>query len=136
MGGAGGAGSVVVSTGSGVAGGVVPDSAGLGVVGLVVGLVDVGAGDGLRDGSGDSDDDRGVTEPASTVRPPGAPRRGKTSRMGRAAGVVVTGTGVGLGRARTTSFSSPLSASPGRGRGRTALELTGPPARLTLMSPP
>jgi hypothetical protein len=77
--------------------------------------------------------ERGVTARAPSGSASGMPRLGKTSRMGRVAAGVVTGSGVGVGRAATTSSSSP-SARPGRGR--TALELTGPPARLTLTSPP
>jgi hypothetical protein len=63
----------------------------------------------------------------------GALRRGSDSMMNRVlAGVLTVGSGVGLGRA-----SAGGSSWSGRsGSGRMALELTGPPARLTLISPP
>jgi hypothetical protein len=61
----------------------------------------------------------------------GNPRRGSASMIARALGTAVGGGGVGLGRACNGAPPSPRSGS-----GRIALELTGPPARLTLMSPP
>jgi hypothetical protein len=74
---------------------------------------------------------RGATRRRSAVT--GVLRRGSDSMMNRVfAGVLTVGSGVGLGRA-----SAGGSSWSGRsGSGRIALELTGPPARLTLISPP
>jgi hypothetical protein len=63
--------------------------------------------------------------------PPAArSRRGSASMMARAFGEARVGCGVGLGRACAGAVRSRS------GNGRMALELTGPPARLTLTSPP
>ena len=55
-------------------------------------------------------------------------RRGSASMIARAFGDPSADSGVGLGRA--------AAASPRSGNGRIALLLTGPPARVTLTSPP
>ena len=60
----------------------------------------------------------------------GMSRRGSASMMARAFGDPNVGWGVGLGA--TSAAASP----PRSGNGRMALELTGPPARLTLTNPP
>jgi hypothetical protein len=106
--------------------GLVVDSTGL-VVALGVGVADglTGAGEGAAvAGAG-----RDATRRSSLVT--GTPRRGSASMIARAFGAVKLGSGVRLGR---TSTPSPWP--PSSGNGRIALELTGPPARLTLMSPP
>ena len=57
-------------------------------------------------------------------------RRGSASMTARAFGDASVGSGDGLGR---TAAAVPL---PRSGNGRVALVLTGPPARVTLTSPP
>ena len=110
-------GALVDSTGRVVAG------AGAGVLvgvagGVLAGAVVLAGGLGLTTGRG---------------RLSGALSRGSDSLMNRVfGGVLAAGSGVGLGRA-----SAGGSSWSGRsGSGRIALELTGPPARLTLISPP
>jgi hypothetical protein len=116
-------------------GGVVVDSTGRVVVGPGAGvLVGVAGGfvaGGLLAGAVVLAGGVGVTTGRSRLS--GALSRGSDSLMNRVFGDVLTaGSGVGLGRA-----SAGGSAWSGRsGSGRIALELTGPPARLTLISPP
>jgi hypothetical protein len=130
-GGIGPAEPVTTGVGPDDGGSVIVDSTGLDLLGVAdfegdldgpaAGLRVVAAGAGVRDG----------TARASRMRVTGAPCLGKTSSTGWALVRLATGSGVGLGRATTASSSSSRSGS-----GRTALELTGPPARLTLTSPP
>jgi hypothetical protein len=127
----------------GVVGGVVVGVVGGGgVVGFRVdsaGLVGPGvAGFVVRDGRGVAREEARV---ASAVRGPAGPatgvvRRGRASFINTARGAgVPVGVGVGMMRIRWASLSSP--SSPGSaGSGSTAFELIGPPARLTLTSPP
>jgi hypothetical protein len=63
-------------------------------------------------------------------------RWGSDSRIGRALGVVADGVGGGAGGGVGRTAASVLSFPPRSGSGRIALELTGPPAKLTLISPP
>ncbi|MDI6099815.1 hypothetical protein QLQ12_14530 [Actinoplanes sp. NEAU-A12] len=106
----------------------VADSTGL----VTVGLTDVFGGDGL--GLGDLE---GLVEAFGEGERAGrrwsVPSRCADSTIRRAALVVGVGVGVGVGTGSVFG-SSESSSSPGRGN--TALELTGPPARLTLTSPP
>jgi hypothetical protein len=104
------AGRVVVGPGAGVFAGLAEDVFG-------------GAGGGGAGGLG-----------ATTRRPPGTGRsRGSDSLMNRVfGGVLAVGSGVGLGRV----WPGSTSWSGRSGSDRIAVELTGPPARLTLISPP
>jgi hypothetical protein len=116
---------VVLVDGAAEGDGLVVDSTGREVVGPGVGEVAGGAA-GVRVGVAMV---RGAT---ARSRANGTSRRGSASVMNRSFGGVLTdGSGAGLGRPSTSSRRS------GRlGSGRIALELTGPPARLTLIRPP
>jgi hypothetical protein len=107
---------------------VVVDSTGLALVEtLGVGVFEAGLGD--RIGVGEAAVGRGAPARLSWV---GVCRRNASvMNCGRRAELTV-GVGIGLGFASTTS----LSLSCKSGNGSTTLELTGPPARLTLTSPP
>lgn len=77
-----------------------------------------------RTGAGITDGVRRVVRPTSTARRVNGPAANST-------GAVLLALGVGLGR------GAGRAARRGRsGSGRIALEFTGPPARLTLISPP
>ena len=114
----------------GVPGGVVVDSVGLVVVMVGVGIVGFLSVLGLTAGvvmAIRADSSRGARSPGAVVR------RGRASAMNNAVGVWLgAGAGVGLGCEPGLS-SSVLGASPGSGS--TALDRTGPPARLTLIKP-
>jgi hypothetical protein len=122
------AGAVVA--GGVVAGVVVADSTGWVVETLGLGFFE-GVGLGVTDFDGtrvDSSRAAGATV-AVAVR-----RGGSASVTSNDLGEwLALGPGIGLGRAGGLSSLSSLSRP---GRGRTALERTGPPARLTLIRPP
>jgi hypothetical protein len=142
-GGAGGTGCCAVPVGGGtggtdespaegvvdgvVAGGVVVDSVGL--VALALGEAD-GFGAGVVFGGA------GVVRRTAGRASRVTGRCGNDSRIGRALGVVADGGGGGDGGGVGRTAASALSFPPRSGSGRIALELTGPPARLTLISPP
>jgi hypothetical protein len=115
--------------------GVLVDSTGRVVVGPGAGVL-VGMAGGFVAGGFVAGADvvaGGLAVATGRSRLSGALSRGSDSLMNRVFGGVLTvGSGVGLGRA-----SAGGSAWSGRsGSGRIALELTGPPARLTQISPP
>jgi hypothetical protein len=132
--GAGAAGVVVVGVVPGVlvvglvVGAVVVDSTGLVVVALGVGVFDgLAFTPAFFDGAL-------VDSSRGEVRVTAAVRRGSASVTNSAVGVWL-GVGAGVGLARGGALSS-FSAGSRPGSGRTALERTGPPARLTLIRPP
>jgi hypothetical protein len=118
---------------TGVLTGVVIDSVGLlvvttgaGVVGFLVGLV---FGTGLVVTRVDSI--RGAVVRGALVR------RGSASATNNAVGAWLgVGAGVGLGLAGALSSPSLSLCGSSPGNGSTALDRTGPPARLTLIRPP
>jgi hypothetical protein len=117
--------------GAELVGGVVVDSTGLVVEVRGSGVFEVAglAGTGFAFGGTRVDSSR-----ADEPRVMGAVRRGSASVTNSAVGAWL-GVGAGVGLGRTGGLSSAAgSSSPGRGS--TALERTGPPARLTLISPP
>jgi hypothetical protein len=126
--------ALAVGAGGGVDGTVV-DSTGRVVVGAGAGVL-VGVAGGFEAGglpAGAVVLAGGLGVATGRSRLSGAPSRGSDSLMNRVFGGALTaGSGVGRGRALAGG-----SAWSGRsGSGRIALELTGPPARLTLISPP
>ncbi|WP_328462522.1 hypothetical protein OHA21_35460 [Actinoplanes sp. NBC_00393] len=113
---------------------------GLGDAGVLVdssGLLVEGDGFLVADGFALADFDglpAGREAGALGRRPMLSVRRCSASGTNRG-GALVVGAGVGLGLG-CGSGSSRSSSSSRPGSGNTALELTGPPARLTLTSPP
>jgi hypothetical protein len=114
----------------GVVAGMVVDSSGWVVETLGLGVFEVA---GLV--AGDFDGTRVDSSRAAGARGTALVRRGGNASVTKSdfGERLALGSGIALGRAGGLSSSFSLSRP---GRGRTALERTGPPARLTLIRPP
>jgi hypothetical protein len=122
---------VAVGVGDGDDVGVFTDSTGLVVtVGRGVGLFGPGVALGLRFAVAAGG--RGPSGRMLLVADTGLPGSASVTNSERGAGVTA-GAVLGAGRSTATGLSALSCRS---GRGSTALELTGPPARLTLTRPP